>query len=326
MPARRTLKQLANHFINKIDEAGQYWLDRQAGKLGNYGGTVSVPDKNGVVYVRLQNGQVVQALNTIAPAIYNWPVYVGREKFQPHILKVIETRWAFNAQDMPNYLTFHHTQHEFPGPDTVFVYRDQFMPLLVYPYSGLTVKLFGDVIYTRGMTNPLRIPDTLINLTSYVPSSGAQYLLFEIETDGTFNYIASSVYASREILVTTAPMPTPSDNTFPVCVFVLWNGQTEVRRDSERRDIIDLRMFTSPSSDIHTHNLVDLDDVDPAALADDFILQWDSTASKFVLIDPSTLSTGSGGAQLQLVMESGVSNPPVPVETPDGTDWVYYEV
>lgn len=36
--------------------------------------------------------------------------------------------------------------------------------------------------------------------------------------------------------------------------------------------------------------------------------------------------TGGSSPQLQLVMEPGVTHPPVPVETPDGDDWVYYEV
>lgn len=38
------------------------------------------------------------------------------------------------------------------------------------------------------------------------------------------------------------------------------------------------------------------------------------------------VTSGVGSVTLQLVMEPGVTHPPVPVETPDGDDWVYYEV
>lgn len=245
MAVRRSLEQIVKEVNRKVSKAGEFWSNKQPAFLGNYARVVEVPRKNGYVYARLQSGQVVEVFNQVAPNIYNWSVYVGKDKSQPGVLKVLETRWIHNIREQISYILFHHKQHEFPAPDTVWIYRDQFMPLLIFPAGGLSVKLFGDIIYEAGMDNPIRVPDTDIDMTSYVPSTGARYILIEVEQDGSLNYITGTSEASREILQLIGDIPAPTDGAIPLAAIITYKGQTEIRRDSEVRDIIDLRMFTS---------------------------------------------------------------------------------
>lgn len=233
----------------RFETAGQYWLEKFPARLGNYAGVVEVPGKHGMVYARLEtSGQVVEAQNWLAPGLFDFPVFVGRDKSQPSVLKVSEIRWIYALGTMINYIVFHHAQHEYPNADTVWVRRDQFMPLLVLPNSGFNVRLFGDVIYRYGMANPIRVENADIDLSSYAVSVGAQYVLLQALQDGSLDYVVGDLAVSRAALEASSPLPTPSDNAFPICAFEFYEGQTELRRDSTERTIIDLRMFTSDTS------------------------------------------------------------------------------
>lgn len=248
MPIKKSLSQIKKEAQQNIQRAGQFWLDKQPADLGNHSGVVEVPNTQNMVYARLTNGQVVQALNTVAPNIYNWKVFVGRDKSQPSLLKITDVRWVYNLRNTIAYILFHHRQHEYPHPDTVWVTRDMFLPLLVLPAGGLTVRLHGDEIYKYGMSNPIVVATQNIDTSSYAVSVGAKYVTFEILTNGTFNFIESAVADSLDLLYLQS-MPSPTDGSFPVCCFIFYEGQTEHRRDSTRRTIIDLRQFTSDSGE-----------------------------------------------------------------------------
>src|ERR1043165_62858 len=134
MAIRKTTTQIQQTLNSKIDKAGQYWIEKFPARLGNYSHVVDVPGKQGMVYARLEtSGQVVEAINYLAPSVFDFPVFVGRDKSQPSVLKVSEIRWVYALGTMINYIVFHHTQHEYPNADTVWVQRDQFMPLNVLP-------------------------------------------------------------------------------------------------------------------------------------------------------------------------------------------------
>jgi hypothetical protein len=209
---------------------------------------VEVPGKQGMVYARLEtSGQVVEAMNWLAPGLFDFPVFVGRDKSQPSVLKVSDIRWVYALGTMINYIVYHHAQHEYPAPDTVWVRRDQFLPLLVLPAGGYDVRLFGDVIYAQGMAAPVRVEDADIDLSSYAVSAGAQYVLLEALPDGTLSYVVGDLVGSREVLE-AGSLPVPSEGAFPIAAFEFFEGQTELRRDSTERTIIDLRMFTSDTN------------------------------------------------------------------------------
>lgn len=255
MAVRKSIQQVTKELKDRIDSAGEFWINRQPASLGNYAGIVKVPDTNNMVYARLENGQVVRVFNTIAPNINNWKVYIGSDKSQPGILKVLEVRWVHNLSQAVGYLLFHHGQHEYPAPDTVWIRRDQFMPLLVLPGGEFNIRVYGDIIYMLGMDAPIRIADiTDIDMTNvdgvdYTISSGAKYVLLEILSDGTFNFVDGDVWGTIDFLRVSAPLPAPTPGAFPICAIEFYGGQTSIRRDSAERNIIDLRMFTSNIQD-----------------------------------------------------------------------------
>lgn len=254
MPIKKSIPTTRKDIQERIQKAGNFWIDKQPADMGNYSGVVSVPGTSNMVYVRLSNGQVIQALNTVAPNIYNWKVFVGRDKSQPWIIKVTEVRWVYNLASTVAYILFHHKQHEYPSPDTIWIRRDQFTPLLILPAGGLSLRLFGDTIYKYGMSNPIAIPTQDIDTSPYVVTAGAKYVTFEILMDGTFNFIEGSTFDSLDLLY-AQPIPSPTDGSFPVCCFIMYEGQTEHRRDDTQRTIIDLRQFTSDSGENPTNQI-----------------------------------------------------------------------
>lgn len=269
-----TRNRIRKEFNKRLEKAGQYWIEKFPGRLGNYAGVVAVPGKQGLVYVRLEtSGQVVEAVNTLAPGIFDFPVFVGRDKSQPSVLKVSEIRWIYALGTIVNYIVFHHQQHEYPNPDTVWIMRDQFMPLLVLPAGGFNVKLFGDTVYQPSMTSPLRIADVVLDLSTYINSTDANYVLIEFDASGTINYVEGDHYDNLVLLRLSAPIPTPTEGSFPVCAIEFYAGQTEIRRDSTERNIIDLRMFTS---EVHptTGTQISTADLDTPLAADLFGF-WD---------------------------------------------------
>jgi len=248
MAVRKSINQIKSELQNKIFKGGEYWIEKQFADLGNYSGVVEVPNTQNMVYARLANGQVVEVFNNVAPNIYNWKVSIGRDKSQPSLVKVVEVRWVYNIRETIAYILFHHKQHEYPNPDTTWISRDNFLPLLVLPKSGFTVRLYGDVIYSSSMPYPVRVLDVDdLDVSSYVVSAGARYVLLEADSTGALNYVVGDTVTSREVLY-TQPLPVPTLGSFPICAFIFYEGQTELRRDSVERTIIDLRMFTSDSS------------------------------------------------------------------------------
>src|SRR3990167_2914072 len=119
----------------------------QAKKVREYSGilglptsnkTVSVPNRNGYVYVRLRDNtsEIIQAYNEKVSPVWNLPIIVVRQG----------AGWTIKGRDVDRYnnwgsdsafLPAHAFQHEFnplaPGGDVVFVYPQQFTPLLITP-------------------------------------------------------------------------------------------------------------------------------------------------------------------------------------------------
>lgn len=356
MAVRKTLNLLQKELSAKIEQAGNFYITKIPADLGNYSGTVRVPGTTNMVYARLSNGQLVEVFNGIAPAIYNWKVFIGRDKSQPSLLKVLEVRWVYNMAQTVAYVLFHHEQHEYPGPDTIWVRRDQFLPLLVLPAGGYNIRIYGDYIYTYGMSYPIRIAnETSIDLSAYIMSAGAHYVLVEAKPDGTFNYVVGTTYGSIEDLRANAPFPQPTEGSFPLCVIEFYDGQSEIRRDSTERNIIDLRMFvsnvpTGAGTQWHGAPTITLDDLDEFGVYDvsegvlKKITEADLRASMFKDSEglPAGLSrvAASNGTslyaarhdhvhlsttQMKIVMDVAAIDPPVPVLTPDGDDYVYYD-
>ena len=235
-------------FDKRIKQSGDFWIERQPAKLGNYSDVVEVPGAESMVYARLINGQVVTVFNNRVPNNPHLDVWIGTDKSEPTLWQVLQEWAVHDSNQVPNLVTYHHEQHEYPSPDTVWVRTDQFMALNVLPAGEFKINLYGGIVYRFGMDAPIRVAnqvdDDAIDLVSYAIDAGAKYVLMEILEDGTPNFVEGSVLGSIEILESEG-LPIPSAGAFPIFALIFHEGQTELRRDNDTRTIIDLRQFTS---------------------------------------------------------------------------------
>jgi len=140
--------------IQRFDNAMRQRSQRQpkknpifSGYLGIHTGgedVVKIPSRLGFVWVRLRNvnNEVIQAFNEDVSPIMNLPVRVERDLSSPTRYKVIGRDidvYGSNWGTASPYIGPHAGQHSFnkadtsTGGDIVWIYPDQFLPLLVTP-------------------------------------------------------------------------------------------------------------------------------------------------------------------------------------------------
>ncbi len=180
--------------FSKYDKTLEKQVPTYSGLLGltiSGNRQVNIENRAGFVYVRLRDNlsEVVQAMNTEVSPVYDFPVLIQRKGNRWIVVGRDDQRyetWGTNAPFLPA----HGDQHSFNrdgggGGDPVFVYPDQFMPLLVYP-SG-----------TYGAGNLLIAP-YLLQRTSdyvYVGNTGTGNLLIYKPT--TADAIIGLVYLNK---------------------------------------------------------------------------------------------------------------------------------
>jgi len=103
--------------------------------------TVEVPDRLGYVYVRLRDNlnELVQVFNDKVSPVYDLPVLITKDKLDRTRYRVVSRDYErYRDWGISPFLPRHGNQHSFTpdsggGGDIVWVYADQFLPLLVIP-------------------------------------------------------------------------------------------------------------------------------------------------------------------------------------------------
>jgi hypothetical protein len=216
------------------------------------------------IYVRFTNGQAVRAINKIAPLVYNYPVIVARSESQAD-WEVVEIRQPYGGTSL-SVMKDHHLQHEYPARDTVFVRDAQFMPLLVLPAGGMTVRLYGGVVRQNG--NYYIVENQTIDLSASQPAAGAKWALIEV-VGGTVTTTLSAEYDNKEALI---PSTIPAGTGKRLCAIRLYGGQESIQRHGDVNDFVDLRWTAEAVATI----LDDLTDVDAPTPSDGQVLTYDS--------------------------------------------------
>ena len=165
-----------NNSFQDYDDGLQKKRQQYSGLLGlTIGGSrvVNIETRAGFVYVRLRDNlsEVVQVFNDKVSPVYDFPVLIERKGNKWYVVGRDDERYSQWGTSAP-FLPAHADQHSFDrdgagGGDAVFVYPDQFMPLLVYP-SG-----------TFGAGN-LQVAPYLLKRTAdyvYVGNTGTRNLL-----------------------------------------------------------------------------------------------------------------------------------------------------
>jgi hypothetical protein len=216
--------------VEVIEENSSEWLEQIPAVMGDIDGNI---DAGGaLVYCRLSNGYPVTAVNYIAPLIYDLQILIGRSKSQPGYFQVISVRQTYTTP-ATDFVKYHHEQHEFPNGDTVFSDRKQLLPLtiLVSDGAGFVVRLFGNVAQTATGIQKIETQD--IDLSSYVPTTGAKYVSIEVDDDGTV-YVHDGVEVAAIEILTEADIPVPDPGKYFLGYAMLFETQTELTNDQVR--------------------------------------------------------------------------------------------
>jgi hypothetical protein len=229
---------------------------------GNAAETLEVPGRTGYVYVRMigTEDSPVVVLNTRVRNVYAMPVIVGYDIYEPFTLQVLGANSnAINiANDTQNvynaYLTDHHSTHEWMNPtggnDVVYSELRQIMPLRPSANNGLIINIARGWTYaTAGWQE---FANTNIDLSSYVPESGALFALVYINDLGALTARTGNL-ATDEFFLLQSDIPTPQVNETPICAVKLLPGQTEIVESEAYTDLIDLR-FTL--RDVRSHQWI----------------------------------------------------------------------
>ena len=215
------------------------------GRIGNLGtGAVEVSGKNNCVFVTLEgSGQVVEAINQAVPLAFGAPIWVGYSPDAPASMKVLRP-WSFGENDGSNVLNSavpnHHGQHEYPNADLVWVWGEQFVPMLPAP-DGLSVMVYPGTYRISGGWKQIKTR-TSIDLSNYVPGTAGQakIVLIVLTAAGAFAVRDGTAISGYDNLG-DANIPEPVAGDRVICGVKLFYGQTAIRKDGDNDDFIDAR-------------------------------------------------------------------------------------
>lgn len=325
-----------------IQELGSDWIGEQPVWLGNHDGVVVSPTP-GRYYARQINGQVIEVLNSrLAPPLFDLHVLVRRSRTQPGIWQIAEILQDYDSPADQGLIAAHHTQHEEEGFDRVAIDRKQVKQLSLRVSGTWTVVLFGaTVVTTSGI---VLIDNQELDLSSYVITAGAKFVTIQADNTGTISFIDGTVFGSPE-LATEADIPAPDVGKYMIGYVLFYEGQTELADNNIR---VPIALSSSGGAAVWgeiSGTLADQTDLQAAldlklesvswgdilgTLADQVDLQAEldlkledapSDGETYGRKDGAWEAVATGGSEL--IMESGVTSPPVPIETSEGDDWIY---
>ena len=226
-------QQLRRQFKDRVDTPEDLEFNAF---LGN-GDAVVKADDLGNVNVIDFNGNPFVVHNSRVPLIPRLPVVVGYEgtdRKRRQILRSLNVYSNSPYVDVPN----HADSHQWFSYDPIRVSAEQFYPGLALPISGtLTVQYYGTPYYLSGVHHG---SNQVIDLSPYVPSSGAVWVTVQIDASGVISFVSSGSVASRDLLE-YENIPDPSVDNKSLFAVKMYYGQTEIIKTRLDTDIIDLR-------------------------------------------------------------------------------------
>ena len=223
MPTKHFTREKIKQRYNLFAEKPRY----QTGMLGNAAGVVRA-SRNHYVYVRLRNGEVVEAYNDRVPSTAGRPVILRWERGR----WLVETTWQVFEEPLWDGVGEHAETHDLYGSDPLFARAGQILPGLVIPKPGELSVI---------VCHPLTELYETIDLSDAEPESGAIWALIECDPDdGTLSVTTGGAAASYGEL-DLADIPTTTG--IALAALKLYSGQQEIIRSKIASDVVDLRWF-----------------------------------------------------------------------------------
>jgi len=197
-----TIQRTQQKFLKILRREAGDWIGRPIPVMtGNSDGLVDAG--YGKIWVRFEHGderEVICAFNVD----WDWHATVGRLKSSPGIWRVREVRQTYLTPP-PNRIGYHHTQHEgVDAPDRVMLDRRQILQSTILVYNAATFEIIIGSNHAPTKTGLVSYPETIKDLSSYVPIAGAVYVNVEVDGSGVI-----SLHAGDPI-----PAPTMADNSY----------------------------------------------------------------------------------------------------------------
>ena len=219
--------------LKKIQKPQTGWMDEFPAVIGKYDGTV-LTGTPGVIYVRnILNGQILKVYNSAVPNIFMLQVDVGHRIDEPNKWQVKGTRETFSSPAGSGTVPFHAAQHALDGGDIDWVERKRIkeLTILVKDAAGFIVVVGSATIPTQ---SGVAIVETeadgsakQLDLSAYVPSSGAVYVNVEVDDDGVLSLHAGTAFDAVD-LGTTANVAVPDAGKYMLGYVLLFESQTEL--------------------------------------------------------------------------------------------------
>lgn len=254
MPTGRYRLQKSARKFDKVKVDEEAPIPGELGVKLNGQEVVDVPSRKGYVYVRLLNNlsNLTQVFNDQVMPIYGLPVMVGRDKKHKSRYHVIDRdvgrylEWGTEY----NYVSVHGDSHSFnsvyPGRDVVWVYGQQFMPLLAVPSGTSTSSVYLEMATLNINDSWLLVGGTgTPSLSPYKPTDNtAKMVLIYVDINGNPKLSAGNSF-SATITGSAGVYPyvpsLPDDGIVPVAAVRLLSGTSVIGWDN----IYDLRQFLS---------------------------------------------------------------------------------
>lgn len=272
--------------------------------LGNLSGVVDAG--NGKVYVLLPGGEVTQVYNGSVPNASRLPVFVGYGGGKR--LRVLRSRDVYTVAPYPD-IAAHAFMHTFPGADTIPIKSQQFIPGLVEPYSGLTVRIHATWYeLTDGWHF---MPRQDIDLTSDIPATGALFTLLEVDSAGIISSTVGTTVDTRAMLK-YSDIPADDPDKYALAAVKLYNGQSSFVFLPTDTDIIDLRfgsrgyltawddIIGKPNLDVPVRGAYRWigDGVETEFMLTDYLEELEQVFDNSLLVDPFVVNLSSDGGSV----------------------------
>ena len=274
--------------IDKIKKFSKSVLSDQTQRevvfMGKEDGTI-LTDTLNMVWVRFENQLPFQVYNTIAPVdVPDLQVIIGKHKYRPTLWEIISIR---NGFQQPAAVNSNQTVYNRYSP----VNRDQITLLITLPTAIFpVVQLYGGVVIFKGVW--VAVLNDLIDLTDYLPSTGALYVLLQSDDTGTLSIVEGTPADSKEVLL-LSDIPVTDDDHFAVCAIRLYVGQTQLFRPTVDYpgDFVYPWQITSTKQTFYSDDPLDVTNGDPSPGISPYVSHGDHQHhySFFSpLIDPET--------------------------------------
>lgn len=211
---------------------------------------VKVSNRKGFVYVRLHGNlsETIKAYNDQVLQIYGMPVLVKRVHGKGY-------HYYVTGKDIGRYPNWggnnaqaqyaqHGNQHSFGigagGSDVVWVFKKQFMPLLLYPYSGTAVRVTDD--WYQWGDEYKHFTGSVVEIGAAKPVILGDSRFVTLYLDGNTNTVkgaTGTLFASTPFPADVSPyinVPTPSEG-IPLSAVLLTSDTTNIAWNNIYDDI-----------------------------------------------------------------------------------------